>query len=77
MLQSPFKFLDSYTREDRKIFFGRDREITELKMGTVAAKFPKFQRNVVLQQRAFQLHRNQQILVSYEGGPCTIFRHKK
>jgi hypothetical protein len=30
MIKSPFKFLDSYTREDRKIFFGRDREITEL-----------------------------------------------
>lgn len=27
---SPFKFLDSYTREDREIFFGRDREIEEL-----------------------------------------------
>jgi WD40 repeat protein len=30
MSTSPFKFLDSYTREDRKIFFGRDQEITEL-----------------------------------------------
>jgi WD40 repeat protein len=30
MTKSPFKFLDSYTREDRAIFFGRDREITEL-----------------------------------------------
>jgi len=29
-MQSPFKFLDSYTREDREIFFGRDREIEEL-----------------------------------------------
>jgi WD40 repeat protein len=27
---SPFKFLDSYTKEDRDIFFGRDREIEEL-----------------------------------------------
>ena len=27
---SPFKFLDSYTREDRAIFFGRDKEITDL-----------------------------------------------
>ncbi len=26
MSQSPFKFLDSYTRDDREIFFGRDRE---------------------------------------------------
>lgn len=23
---SPFKFLDSYTREDRAILFGRDKE---------------------------------------------------
>ncbi len=29
-MNSPFKFLDSYTREDRDIFFGRDREIEEL-----------------------------------------------
>jgi WD40 repeat protein len=28
--QSPFKFLDSYTKDDRKIFFGREREIEEL-----------------------------------------------
>jgi len=26
----PFKFLDSYTSEDRAIFFGRDQEITDL-----------------------------------------------
>ena len=30
MVKSPFKFLDSYTIEDQAIFFGRDREITEL-----------------------------------------------
>ncbi len=29
-MNSPFKFLDSYTREDRAVFFGRDREIEEL-----------------------------------------------
>ena len=29
-MRSPFKFLDSYTKEDRNIFFGRDREIEEL-----------------------------------------------
>ncbi len=29
-MNSPFKFLDAYTREDRAIFFGRDREIEEL-----------------------------------------------
>ncbi|MDX1477198.1 MAG: ATP-binding protein [Saprospiraceae bacterium] len=28
--QSPFKFLDAYTVEDRQIFFGRDDEIEEL-----------------------------------------------
>lgn len=26
-MKSPFKFPDSYTREDRAIFFGRDKEI--------------------------------------------------
>jgi len=30
MMKSPFKFLDSYTKDDRDIFFGRDREIEEL-----------------------------------------------
>ena len=30
MIKSPFKFLDSYTREDHEIFFGRDREIEEI-----------------------------------------------
>jgi WD40 repeat protein len=29
-MKSPFKFLDSYTLEDRNIFFGRDQEITDL-----------------------------------------------
>ena len=29
-MKSPFKFLDSYTKDDREIFFGRDREIEEL-----------------------------------------------
>jgi putative ribosome biogenesis GTPase RsgA len=30
MQKSPFKFLDSYSKEDRNIFFGRDNEIEEL-----------------------------------------------
>ncbi|UCG26915.1 MAG: hypothetical protein JSV24_08010, partial [Bacteroidales bacterium] len=30
MTGSPFKFLDAYSREDREIFFGRDREIEEM-----------------------------------------------
>jgi hypothetical protein len=30
MTKSPFKFLDPYTREDEKIFFGRDNEIEQL-----------------------------------------------
>ncbi len=30
MPNSPFKFLDSYTKDDRAIFFGRDHEIEEL-----------------------------------------------
>ncbi|PCH66314.1 MAG: hypothetical protein COC01_08390, partial [Bacteroidetes bacterium] len=30
MRASPFKFLDSYTKEDKDIFFGRDKEIEEL-----------------------------------------------
>jgi WD40 repeat protein len=29
-MKSPFKFLDSYTREDYKLFFGRKKEIEEL-----------------------------------------------
>jgi WD40 repeat protein len=29
-MKSPFKFLDSYTKEDHEIFFGREREIEEL-----------------------------------------------
>ena len=29
-MKSPFKFLDSFTKEDRNIFFGRDKEIEEL-----------------------------------------------
>ena len=28
-MNSPFKFLDAYTKADREIFFGRDREIEE------------------------------------------------
>ena len=28
-MKSPFKFLDSYTKEDREIFFGREKEINE------------------------------------------------
>jgi WD40 repeat protein/pyruvate/2-oxoglutarate dehydrogenase complex dihydrolipoamide acyltransferase (E2) component len=30
MTQSPFKFLDSYTKEDRDIFFGREAEVGDL-----------------------------------------------
>jgi WD40 repeat protein len=30
MHKSPFKFLDSFTKDDRDIFFGRDKEIEEL-----------------------------------------------
>jgi hypothetical protein len=29
-MKSPFKFLDSYNKDDRNIFFGREREIEEL-----------------------------------------------
>ena len=29
-MKSPFKFLDSYTKEDRELFFGREKEIEEL-----------------------------------------------
>ncbi len=38
MKKSPFKFLDSYTKEDRDIFFGRDREIEELYQKTFESK---------------------------------------
>jgi WD40 repeat protein len=30
MNQTPFKFLDSYTKDDKDIFFGREREVEEL-----------------------------------------------
>lgn len=30
MQKNPFKFLDSFTKDDREIFFGRDKEIEEL-----------------------------------------------
>ena len=30
MSKSPFKFLDPYTKDDQKIFFGRDQEIEQL-----------------------------------------------
>src|SRR4030042_406154 len=30
IMQSPFKFLDAYAKEDKDIFFGRDNEIEEL-----------------------------------------------
>lgn len=30
MQKSPFKFLDSYTKEDRDIFFGREKEVEEI-----------------------------------------------
>ncbi|MCO6475088.1 MAG: AAA family ATPase [Phaeodactylibacter sp.] len=29
-MQSPFKFLDAYTLEDKDVFFGRDKEVEEL-----------------------------------------------
>src|SRR5664279_3942686 len=29
-MTSPFKFLDSYTREDKNIFYGRDSETEEI-----------------------------------------------
>jgi len=29
-IKSPFKFLDSFTKEDKEIFFGRDKETEEL-----------------------------------------------
>jgi hypothetical protein len=31
-MKSPFKFLDSYTKDDRNIFFGRDRDSVVLRM---------------------------------------------
>ncbi|MDW3647820.1 MAG: AAA family ATPase [Bacteroidia bacterium] len=29
-IQSPFKFLDAYTKDDKNVFFGRDKEISQL-----------------------------------------------
>jgi len=37
-MSSPFKFLDAYTREDRAIFFGRDREIEEMYQKVFSSK---------------------------------------
>ena len=36
--RSPFKFLDPYDREDRHLFFGREKEIEELYEKTLLAK---------------------------------------
>ena len=30
MSNSPFKFLDSYTKEDNDIFFGREKEVEDI-----------------------------------------------
>ena len=50
MSQSPFKFLDSYTKEDRDIFFGRDQEIEELQIEL--SKVRKFENeNVELKEK--------------------------
>lgn len=38
MKKSPFKFLDSYSKEDRDIFFGRDKEVEELYSGVFKSK---------------------------------------
>lgn len=38
MINSPFKFLDSYTKEDHQIFFGRDKEIEELYLRVFESK---------------------------------------
>ncbi len=43
-MKSPFKFPDSYTREDWTVFFGRDQEITELNKkpgGIIIIQVPK------------------------------------
>jgi WD40 repeat protein len=37
-MNSPFKFLDSYSKEDKDIFFGRDSEIEELYQKVFASK---------------------------------------
>lgn len=37
-MESPFKFLDSYTREDSEIFFGRDLEVEEVYSKVFQAK---------------------------------------
>jgi hypothetical protein len=47
--KSPFKFLDSYTLEDRNIFFNHDQEITDLYRRVFESKMqqvPK-ERNVI------------------------------
>jgi hypothetical protein len=44
MIHSPFKFLDSYTKEDSKIFFGRESKATRSPLTPSRGNF----------QRAFQ-----------------------
>ena len=38
-IRSPFKFLDPYDKEDRSIFFGREKEIEAL-YGEAKDRFP-------------------------------------
>ena len=37
-MNSPFKFLDAYTKQDKDIFFGRDQEIEDLYQKVFEAK---------------------------------------
>jgi len=38
VMKSPFKFLDSYTKDDREIFFGREGEKEELFFSEIRTK---------------------------------------
>jgi len=68
-IRPPFKFLDPYTKADRDIFFGRDREIDELYSRLLASVLPELFRNRMRVERMDRL----QALEAIEG-PCRELR---
>jgi hypothetical protein len=70
--KSPFRFPESYTLDDRAVFFGRDQEITELyrrDFENSINQVPK-ERNVIA--KGLPLASIQTISVSSEGTSCVI-----
>ncbi|MCU0462011.1 MAG: hypothetical protein MUF36_08370 [Bacteroidales bacterium] len=69
-MKSPFKFFDSYTREDRAIFFGRDQEITGLKSGNIVCNLFQVPKERHVSARDLSRASNQPIPMSSEGTIC-------